>query len=180
MHERALEAKSANGEWVEKVHDYVIASGSLKGIILQMEVVKDFASRPHQAVSFVVVRGKELQEWNGQKLPKVLPGCSGGRLQGRSMKEKGRADEEAVKDVDRGESGMKPRKKWLQASRRRQARLMVSRRPCKDQLGKVSCEAGIAHKSKMQKRRQAGEKGTRWQHSGMRSKHWRRSWNEEG
>ena len=67
---------------------------------------------------------------------------------------------------------MKSRKKWLQASRRRQARLMVPRRPHKDQLGKVSCEAGIARKSKMKNRRNAGEKGTRWQHSAMKSKHW--------
>ena len=53
---------------------------------------------------------------------------------------------------------MKSRKKWLQASRRRQARLMVPRRPHKNHLGKVSCEAG--------------EKGTRWQHSAMKSKNW--------
>ena len=33
-----------------------------------MEVVEDFDSRPHKAVSFV-----ETQEWNEQKLPKVLP-----------------------------------------------------------------------------------------------------------
>ena len=48
--------------------------------------------------------------------------------------------------------------------------MMVSRRPYKDQLGKVSCEAGIVRKSKMKKRMQAGEKGTRWQHSGRKSK----------
>ena len=35
---------------------------------------------------------------------------------------------------------------------------MVTRRPYKDQLGKVSREAWIAHKLKMQKRRKAGEK----------------------
>ena len=28
-----------------------------------MRVVEDFESRPHQAVSFVVERGKEMQEW---------------------------------------------------------------------------------------------------------------------
>ena len=38
--------------------------------------------------------------------------------------------------------------------------MMVSRRPYKDQLGKVSCKAGIVHKSKMKKRRKAGEKET--------------------
>ena len=35
-------------------------------------------------------RDKEIQEWNEQKLPKVLPGYSGGRLPGRSTKEAGR------------------------------------------------------------------------------------------
>ena len=52
---------------------------------------------------------------------------------------------------------------------------MVTRRPYKDQFGKVS-----VHKLKMKKRRKAGEKGTKWQHSGRKSRNWRRSCNEEG
>ena len=32
----------------------------------------------------------------------------------------------------------------------------------------------------MMKKRKAGEKGTKWQHSGMKSKNRRRSWNKEG
>ena len=59
-----------------------------------MEVVEDFESRPHKAVSFVVEREKEIQEWNEQKLPKVLPGYSGGRLPERSTKVKGREEGE--------------------------------------------------------------------------------------
>ena len=59
-----------------------------------MEVVEDFESRPHNAVSSVVERDKEVQEWNEQKIPKALPGHSGGRLPRRSTKEKGREDEE--------------------------------------------------------------------------------------
>ena len=59
-----------------------------------MKVVEDFESRLHKAVSFVVEREKEMQEWNEQKLPKVLPGYSGGRLPGRSTKEKGREEGE--------------------------------------------------------------------------------------
>ena len=39
-----------------------------------MKVVEDFESRPHKAVSFVVEREKEIQEWHEQKLPTVLPG----------------------------------------------------------------------------------------------------------
>ena len=63
-----------------------------------MEVVEDSESRPHKAVSFLVEREKEIQEWNGQKLPKVLPGHSGGRLPGRSEKERRREEEEEEKD----------------------------------------------------------------------------------
>ena len=76
--------------------------------------------------------------------------------------------------MEKEESGVKSLKKWLQASTRRQACMIVSRRPYKDQLGKVSCEAGSVHKSKKKKkRRKAGEKETRWQHSGMENKNWR-------
>ena len=57
--------------------------------------MEDFESRPQKAVSFVVEREKEIQEWNEQKLPKVLPGYSGGRLPGRSTEEAGREEEKA-------------------------------------------------------------------------------------
>ena len=63
-----------------------------------MEVVEDFEWRPHKAVSFVVERDKEVQEWNEQKMPKALPGYGGGRLPGRSTKEKGREEEEEEED----------------------------------------------------------------------------------
>ena len=87
-------SKNAKGEWVEKVYDYVIACNSLKGKISQMQVVEDLKSRPHKAVTFVVERRKERQEWNEQKLPKALPGYSGGKLPGWSTKEKGRDEGE--------------------------------------------------------------------------------------
>ena len=55
----------------------------------------------------MVERGKEIQEWNEQKLPKVLFGYSGGRLPGRSTKAKGRgegeADEDGEKRKDQGQ-----------------------------------------------------------------------------
>ena len=73
-----------------------------------MKVVEDFESRPHKAVSFVVEREKEVLEWNEQKLPKVLPGYSGGRLPGRSTKEAGREEEKAGEDGEKKEgSGVK-------------------------------------------------------------------------
>ena len=55
-------------------------------------MVEDFESKTHKAVTFVVGKGK--QEWNEQKLPKALPGYSGGRLPGRSTEEKGREEGE--------------------------------------------------------------------------------------
>ena len=60
-------SKNAEGEWVEKVHDYVIACSSLKENKTDMKVMEDFESRPHKAVTSVVERGKERQEWNEQK-----------------------------------------------------------------------------------------------------------------
>ena len=55
---------------MEKVYDYVTACSSRKGIISDMKVFEDFESMPPQAVTIVVERGKERQEWNEQKLPK--------------------------------------------------------------------------------------------------------------
>ena len=75
--------RSMGGEGVLR-----IACDSLKGKISNMKVIEDFESRPHKAVTFVVERGKERQEWSEQRMPKVLPGYSGGRLPGRSTKEK--------------------------------------------------------------------------------------------
>ena len=65
---------------------------TVRGKSSQMEVVEDFESRPHKAVSFLVESEKEMQEWNEQKMPTALPGYSGGRLPGRNTKEKGREE----------------------------------------------------------------------------------------
>ena len=105
-------SKSSKGDRIEKVYEYVIAGNSLKRKISQMKAVEDFESRPHEAVSFVVEGGQEIQEWNEQKLPKVLPGHSGKKAEKRRRQ---------IRRVEREESGMTSRKRWLQASRRRQA-----------------------------------------------------------
>ena len=63
--------------------------------------MKIFESRPHKAVSFVARREKEVKEWNEQKLPKVLPGHSGGTLPGRSTKERGREEGQVHEDVEK-------------------------------------------------------------------------------
>ena len=85
-------SKDSKGEWVERTYDCVIACRSLRGEKSLMKVVEDFESRPHKAISFVVER------WTEQKLPKVLPGYSGGRLPGRSTKEAGREEEKAEEE----------------------------------------------------------------------------------
>ena len=91
-------SKGPKDVWIERTYDYVVASGSLKGKILQMQVVEDFESRPHKAVSFVVRRENEIKEWSEQKMPKVLLGYSGGRLPGRSTKERSRRGLRRKKD----------------------------------------------------------------------------------
>ena len=54
-------SKNVKGEWVEKVHDYVIACSSLKGRISDTKI--DFESRPHTAVTFVGATIAEGVTW---------------------------------------------------------------------------------------------------------------------
>ena len=65
-------SQDSKGEWFERAYGYVIACHSLRGNFLQMKVVEDVALRRHKAVSFVVERDKDIQEWNEQKLPNVV------------------------------------------------------------------------------------------------------------
>ena len=58
---------------------------------------------PHKAVSSVVDRDKEVQVWREQRMPKQLPGFSGGKLPGRSKEEKGK----------------RKRKRWRRARKKR-------------------------------------------------------------
>ena len=99
----------------KKVYDCVIAYSSLKGRISDMQVIEDFESRPHKAVTFLC--GKERQEWNEQKQPKA-PGHSGGRLPGRSTEERGREkEEECVK-----------RKQWQEKNKKIEEGIKSSQR----------------------------------------------------
>ena len=75
-----MQKKNAKREWVEKVYDYVIACNSLKEIISDMKVIEYFEPRPYKAVTFVVERGKEWQDWNVKSV---------GRSPGRGAEEKG-------------------------------------------------------------------------------------------
>ena len=81
-------SKGPDGELIERGYGYVIASHSLQVKVKNMEVVEDFESRPHKAVTFLVERDKEFQVLCEQEMPKALPGISGGKLPGRSKVEK--------------------------------------------------------------------------------------------
>ena len=90
----ACGSKGSNGELTERTYDNVTTSQSQWGKIKKMEVVEDFESRPHKAVTFLEERDKELQEVRELKMPKALPGYSGGKLSGRSKAEGGGEKEE--------------------------------------------------------------------------------------
>ena len=87
-------SKGPKCELLERTCDHVIASQSLEGEITYMEVVEDFESSLHKAVSSVIERGKEVQEWKEQKMPKVLAllvaDCQGEVLLQRAEKRKRR------------------------------------------------------------------------------------------
>ena len=113
--------------------DYVIACNGLRKKISRMKVVEGSESRPHKAVSFVVEREKEMQEWNEQKLPKVLQGYIGGRLPGRSATERGGEEEEDDENSkEKKEYGMKSHKKC--ARRCQIDRAKDSRAKCQTKL----------------------------------------------
>ena len=103
-------SEAPKGELIERTCDCVIASQNLKRKIINMEVVEDFESRPHEAVSFVIERDKEVQEWKQQAMPKALLGFSGGKLAGRGTAEKGREEDEE----DEGSRKMQMKKEIAQ------------------------------------------------------------------
>ena len=103
---------------MEKVYDSVLACSSLEGIISDMQVIEDFESRPHKAVTFIVERGKERQEWNDQKMPMASSGQSGGRLPGRCVEEKGRETEEECAKSRQGQEKHEKIEEGIRSSQR--------------------------------------------------------------
>ena len=170
-------SKGPKDEWIERPYDYGDANGSLKGKILQMEVIEDFESRPHKAVSFC---GRKKERNKGMERAGAAEGAAWSQRRKVATKEKGRekgmVDEDGEERRFRGQSvqevvaGIKEKESVHDGAKD------VVQRP----VGKVSCEDGIARRLKMKKTRKAGEKETKWQHSGKKSNIWRRSWNEEG
>ena len=104
-----------------------------------MKVIEDFESRPHKAVTFVVERGNEKQEWNEQKLPKALPGHSGGRLPGRSTEEKGG---EEAEECEKSEQGRKKNEIIEEGIRSSQRMALKGQNPCCSQIENEEEEGG--------------------------------------
>ena len=134
-----------------------------------MNVVEDFESRPHKAVTFVVDREKERQEWSEQRMPKALLGYSGGRLPERRKEEKGR--EEGEDDEGREERRFRNEiiKEVIAGIQKKATNEGVENKG-KDKEGRAPCEAGIGRRLKILMRRKVGKKGTKWQRCGRRSK----------
>ena len=66
------------GELVEMTFDCAVAVWSLQGKIQNSEVVEDFESRPHEAVTFRYERDTESQDVRELNMPEALPGLSEG------------------------------------------------------------------------------------------------------
>ena len=121
--------------------------------------------RPHKAVTFVVERGKERQEWNEQILPKALPGYSGGRLPGKSTEEKGRDKEEEGEGSEQRQGKNEIIEGVITSSQR-----MALEECCKSERrrteGQNPYEDGNARRLRLKKKRKAGKKATKWQNNG--------------
>ena len=67
-------------------------------------MVEDFESRPHNAVTFLVQRDKEVQELRELQIQKALPGNTRRKSPGRSKAERGKEDKEKIDEVRRVEN----------------------------------------------------------------------------
>ena len=99
-------------------------------------------------------RDKEIQEWIEQKLPKVLPGYSGG-CQEEAQKKK--TEKEWRKRREKEKSGMKSIKKWFEDAN-------------------STAKRTVGQSVKQKKR--TGKRRTRRKCNGPRMREWRRFWNE--
>ena len=123
-----------------------------------MQVIEDFESRPHKAITYVVERGRERQEWNEQKLPKALLGQW--RKVTREMHGRERQRERRImhKKANKDRRNMRKSKKELEAHRGRSSK------------DKTPYQSGIARRLRMKKK--VGKKATKWQNNGKRSHTW--------
>ena len=81
-------SKRPKGELVERTYDYVIASRSLQEEVRHMEVVEDFESTPHKALTLLVERVEEFQVWreaiNAKSFTRIQWWESARKKQGRT------------------------------------------------------------------------------------------------
>ena len=63
-------SKGPKGEIVQRSCDCVVASHSFQEKNKNMDVLEEFESRPHKAVTFLVEGDTEFQVWREQKMPK--------------------------------------------------------------------------------------------------------------
>ena len=151
-------SKYAKGVWVEKAYDYVIACSRLKERTSDMQVIEDFELRPHTAVTFVVERGKERQEWRELNCRRCYWDTVEEGYQGEAPEKKGR--EEGEEDEGSGERRVINEiiEEVIKGMQK-----MASQRPSKD---KTPCKAGIARRLEKRRGGTAGKKATRWQNMG--------------
>ena len=110
------------------------ACPSLWGNISQMKVVEDFGSRPHKAVSFVVERDKEVQEWNEQQMRRCLATVEAG-CQEEAQKKEAEKKRRQRRNAERDKSGTKLFKKWLRASRKKARVQVVAKQTAQGTVG---------------------------------------------
>ena len=90
-------SKGAKEEWIERTLTTLLRAIVSKN---KWRWWKIFRGRTNPCLLWFREK-KEIQEWNEQKMPRVLPSHSGGRLLGRTTKVKAR--EEGEEDEDSGE-----------------------------------------------------------------------------
>ena len=126
--------------------------------------MEDFESRLHKAVTFVVERVNERQEWNEQKLPRALPGYSGRRLPGRSTEEKGR--EEGEEDEGGEERRIREIVKEVIAGIQEKVIDEGVKNKVKRTGGQSLMRSWDCSQIEDEEREETGKKGTKWQRSG--------------
>ena len=141
---------------IEKMYDYVTACSSLKGRISDMQVIEDFESRPHKAVTFVVKRGKAGMEraTNAEGINWIQRRKTTRKKHGR---EKVGKKEKKAKKANKGRRKMRKIEDGI-------------RWPSRD---KTPCKGGTTRRLRMKKKK-VGKKATKWQDNGKKEMERRR------
>ena len=126
----------------------------------------------------------ETQEWNEQNLPKVPPGYSGGRLPGRSTKERGGEEKEKGEKEEKGQRNIRyENAQKVVASIKGKAAVhedarSTAQRTVRQSVKQSSDCAQIENGEERKKK--YGKKKTRWNLNGRKMRSWRKFWSKEG